>query len=107
MTTFSKFNIGQQVRHKLLGFLGVIIDIDPEYSLLESDITEELLKNKTFKKSPWYHVIMEDNNGYPIHTYLAEAQLSWENQKEHPEQPSLDELSNKIKKQFKKPKLRN
>lgn len=29
----SKFGIGQQVRHKLLGYLGVVIDIDPEYSL--------------------------------------------------------------------------
>ncbi|WP_226374937.1 heat shock protein HspQ, partial [Pectobacterium quasiaquaticum] len=29
----SKFGLGQQIRHKLLGFPGVIIDIDPEYSL--------------------------------------------------------------------------
>ncbi len=106
MIISSKFNIGQQVRHKLFGFLGVIIDIDPEYSLSESNL-EELSIHETFKKSPWYHVIMEDDNGYPIHTYLAEAQISWEIQKEHPEQPSLDELSNTIKKQFKKPKLIN
>lgn len=28
-----KFGIGQQIRHKLLGYPGVVIDIDPEYSL--------------------------------------------------------------------------
>ncbi len=27
----SKFGIGQQVRHTLLGYLGVIVDVDPEY----------------------------------------------------------------------------
>lgn len=31
----SKFGIGQQVRHTLLGYLGVVVDIDPEYSLDE------------------------------------------------------------------------
>lgn len=31
----SKFGIGQQVRHTLLGFLGVVVDIDPEYSLAD------------------------------------------------------------------------
>ncbi len=25
----SKFGIGQQVRHSLLGYLGVVVDIDP------------------------------------------------------------------------------
>jgi heat shock protein HspQ len=30
---------------------------------------------------------MEDDDGQPVHTYLAEAQLSGELQEEHPEQP--------------------
>lgn len=34
----SKYGIGQQVRHQLLGFLGVIVDVDPEYSLTEPAI---------------------------------------------------------------------
>ncbi len=106
MIKFSKFNIGQQVRHKLFGFLGVIIDIDYEYSLLESNI-KKLSINKAFKKTPWYHVIMEDDNGYPVHIYLSESQLSWVNNIKYLETSSLDELSNSIKKQFKKPKLRN
>ena len=36
----SKFGIGQQVRHSLLGYLGVVVDIDPEYSLDEPDVDE-------------------------------------------------------------------
>ncbi len=101
-----KFNIGQQVRHKLLGFLGVIIDIDPEYSLSEININELNIHN-SFKKYPWYHVIMEDDNGYPIHTYLSEIQLSWEIQKKQPNKSSLYKLSKKIKKQFKIQKSKN
>ena len=31
----SKFGIGQQVRHSLLGYLGVVVDILPAYSLSE------------------------------------------------------------------------
>ncbi|URJ23405.1 heat shock protein HspQ [Blochmannia endosymbiont of Camponotus sp. C-003] len=102
----SKFGIGQQVRHKLLGYLGVIIDIDPEYSL-EKPILDEITKNDTLRKSPWYHVVMEDEEGKPMHTYLAEAQLGYENIRTHPEQTTLDELSESIRLQLQTPRLRN
>ncbi len=36
----SKFGIGQQVRHTLLGYLGVVVDIDPEYSLDDPQLDE-------------------------------------------------------------------
>ncbi len=107
MIISSKFNIGQQVRHKLLGFLGVIIDIDAEYSLSKNKKYKKININKKFKKLPWYHVIIEDNNGCPIYTYLAEFQLIWEFKKNHPNQSSLDKLSKKIKKQFKFKKIKN
>ncbi len=103
MITYSKFNIGQQVRHKLLGFLGVIIDVDPIYSL--NNKKKNTKKNKS--KLPWYHVIIEDNNGYPIYIYLSEEQLSWEINKKHPKQKLLDYLSYKIKQQLKIYKSKN
>ncbi|QJC37152.1 heat shock protein HspQ [Enterobacteriaceae endosymbiont of Donacia thalassina] len=103
----SKFGIGQQVRHKLLGFLGVIVDVDPEYSLRDPKV-DEVAESITLRSKPWYHVVMEDDNGQPIHTYLAEAQLSGEPlDNEHPENSSLDELSAAIKKQLITPRLRN
>lgn len=85
----SKFGIGQQVRHTLLGYLGVIVDVDPEYSLAEPE-EDEIAANDELRAAPWYHVVMEDDDGQPIHTYLAEAQLSSETRDEHPEQPSLE-----------------
>ena len=69
----SKFGIGQQVRHSLLGYLGVVVDIDPVYSLSEPS-PDELAVNDELRAAPWYHVVMEDDNGLPVHTYLAEAQ---------------------------------
>lgn len=102
----SKFSIGQQVRHKLLGYLGVIIDIDPEYSL-EKPTVDEVTENDTLRKAPWYHVVMEDDNGKPIHTYLAEIQLGYEDAIMHPEQSTLDDLSESIRMQLKSPRLRN
>ncbi|QKJ86653.1 Heat shock protein HspQ [Paramixta manurensis] len=102
----SKFGIGQQVRHKMLGFLGVVVDVDPEYSLDEPDVNE-VAESDTLRAAPWYHVVMEDDDGQPVHTYLAEAQLSGEAQHEHPEQPSLDELAASIRQQLQAPRLRN
>lgn len=102
----SKFGIGQQVRHKLLGYLGVIIDVDPEYSL-EKPTLDEITEDDALRKSPWYHVVMEDEEGKPIHTYLAEIQLGYENNSIHPDQSTLDDLSASIRLQLQAPKLRN
>ncbi|SLM62161.1 MULTISPECIES: heat shock protein HspQ [Dickeya] len=90
-----KFAIGQQIRHKLLGFPGVIIDIDSEYSLAKPK-WEELSASDTLRTAPWYHVVMEDEYGRPVHTYLAEEQLV--NEVSNPVgHPSLDALAETIK----------
>lgn len=103
----SKFSIGQQVRHSLLGSLGVIIDIDAEYSLTQQASEDEVAADDRLRKSPWYHVVMEDDDGQPVHTYLAEIQLMREEDETHPEQPSLDELAASIRDQLLAPRLRN
>lgn len=47
----SKFGIGQQVRHSLLGYLGVVVDIDPEYSL-DDPSPDELAVNDELRAAP-------------------------------------------------------
>lgn len=106
MMIASKFGLGQQVRHSLLGYLGVIVDIDPEYSL-DAPAADEIANNDALRAAPWYHVVMEDDEGQPVHTYLAEAQLQSEVRDEHPEQPSMDELAHTIRQQLMAPRLRN
>lgn len=102
----SKFTIGQQVRHKLLGCLGVIVDVDPNYSLSKSKLEDANL-NDSLLNSPWYHVVIEDDDGQTVHTYLAEAQLDHEMYGSHEDHPSLDELAESIRYQFKAPNLRH
>lgn len=102
----SKFGLGQQVRHKLHGFLGVIVDVDPEYSLDDPEV-DDVAGSESLRDAPWYHVVMENEEGETVHTYLAEAQLSWELPGDHPEQPSMDELAASIREQLQAPRLRN
>ena len=102
----SKFGIGQQVRHSLLGYLGVVVDIDPEYSLDEPEV-DELAVNAELRAAPWYHVVMEDDDGQPVPTHLAQPQPRGELQADHPEQPSMDELARSIRQQLQAPRLRN
>jgi len=102
----SKFGIGQQVRHRLSGVLGVIVDVDPEYSLDEPKIEDVGAEDK-MRTAPWYYVVMEDEEGDQVHTYVAEIQLSGETSIEHPEQPSMDELAASVRQQLQAPHLRH
>jgi len=102
----SKYGIGQQVRHRLLGYLGVVIDVDAEYSLEKPDL-DEIAADESLRTAPWYHVVMEDDKGQPIHTYLAEIQIDHEARIPHPEQSSLDDLAESIRDQLLAPRLRN
>lgn len=107
MMTTSKYGIGQQVRHKLLGYLGVVVDVDAEYSLEQPHDDDDIAANTTLRELPWYHVVMEDDNGDAVHTYLAEVQITYEAVEDHPEQPSMDELAKSIRSQLQAPRLRN
>lgn len=78
----SKFGIGQQVRHSLLGCPGVVVDIDPEYSL-DEPLKDELADNAD--------VVMEDGEGKTVHCG----------------QSPMDELAYSIRRQLQAPRLRN
>lgn len=100
----SKFGIGQQVRHYFSGVLGVIIDVDPEYSL-EMPKVSEVDTSGVLCTSPWYHVVMESEDGNQVYTYIAETQLSCETSLDHPEQPAMDELAASIRRQLQASRL--
>ncbi|MDY0925314.1 heat shock protein HspQ [Enterobacter sp. CFBP8995] len=102
----TKFGIGQQVRHRLSGVLGVVVDVDPEFSLDEPEV-DDVAASETLRAAPWYHVVMEDEEGDQVHTYVAEVQLAGETSFEHPEQPSMDELAASIRQQLQAPSLRH
>ena len=51
-----KFQIGQQVRHKLFHYAGVIVGVDPIFN------------------KPWYHVAVTGGHG-ATQTYVTEQNL--------------------------------
>ncbi len=95
----TKFGIGQQVRHRLSGVPGVIVDVDPEYSL-DTPRLDEVGAAETLRTAPWYQVVMEDEEGDQVHTYIDEIQLSGETSSE---QPEMDELAASIHQQLQAP----
>ena len=102
----SKFRYRQRIPPYALRLQASRYRYQSRYSLAEPE-EDEIAANDELRAAPWYHVVMEDDDGQPIHTYLAEAQLSSETRDEHPEQPSLDELAKTIRQQLQAPRLRN
>lgn len=96
----AKFGIGQQVRHKTFGYLGVVVDVDPEYSLAKPKVETLDIEDKQ-RNAPWYYVVAEDNRGEAVHAYVAEVQLDKELFAFHPEQPVLDDFANAVQSQLK------
>ncbi len=68
----AKFDLGQVIQHKLFGYRGVIIDVDPEFSGSDAWY-EDMAQTKPPKDQPWYHVLVHDGQKQ---TYVAERNLS-------------------------------
>lgn len=66
-----KFTIGQLVHHRLFDYRGVVVDVDPEFSLSD-EWYEQVAKSRPPKDAPWYRVLV----GGAFHeTYVAERNL--------------------------------
>lgn len=66
-----KFHPGQLVRHLLLGYRGVVVDVDPHFQLSD-EWYEEMARSRPPKHEPWYHVLPHD---VAHRTYVAECHL--------------------------------
>ena len=71
MISNCKFAIGQVVHHKLFDYRGVIVDIDPTFSLSE-EWYEQVARSRPPKDAPWYRVLV---GGAEHETYVAEQNL--------------------------------
>lgn len=66
-----KYGVGQVVHHKLFDYRGVVVDVDPVFSLSDAWY-EEVAKSRPPKDAPWYRVLV----GGALHeTYVAERNL--------------------------------
>ena len=68
-----KFQIGQQVKHKLFNYAGVIVKVDLVFNSTE-EWYEAMAKSRPPKDKPWYHVVVTGGHG-ARHTYVTEQNL--------------------------------
>jgi heat shock protein HspQ len=65
------FSVGQIVRHKRLGYRGVVVDVDATFSLSQAWY-EQMARSRPPKDKPWYHVLVHQAQHQ---TYVAERHL--------------------------------
>ena len=70
MTT-AKHSIGDLIYHKLYGYRGVIVDIDPCFQLTD-EWYDKVASSRPPKNEPWYHVLVNQSLNS---TYVAEQNL--------------------------------
>lgn len=78
------FYPGQLVYHRLFKYRGVVVDVDPVFSL-SHEWYEQMAKSRPPKDRPWYRVLVHN----AVHqTYVAERNLEEDHSSEainHPE----------------------
>lgn len=70
----AKFTLGQVVKHRLLPFRGVIVDVDPEFNNTEEwwlSIPEPM---RPHKNQPFYHLLAENEETHYT-AYVSEQNL--------------------------------
>jgi heat shock protein HspQ len=82
----ARFQVGQIIHHRLFGYRGVVVDVDPTFQSTEGWY-ETMAKSRPPKDRPWYHVLVHEAMH---HTYVAEQNLEPDASEEpihHPELP--------------------
>ncbi len=65
------FDLGCVVTHKLYGYRGVIVAVDPR--CMAGDTWYQSNKTQPPREQPWYHVLVHDSGG--LSTYVAQSNL--------------------------------
>jgi heat shock protein HspQ len=67
----ARFGLGQLVHHKLFGYRGVIVGVDPSYQGTD-EWYERMAKTRPPKDRPWYNLLV---HGAAHQTYVSERNL--------------------------------
>lgn len=88
---YAKFLIGQQVRHRLFGFRGVVYDVDPEFGNTEEWYQSIPAEARPRKDQPFYHLLAQNHDQSPYVAYVSEQNLVPDESDEPFIHPDLDE----------------
>ena len=89
----ARFAIGDVVRHRMLGFRGVVFDIDPVFANTEEWYQAIPQDMRPSKAQPFYHLLAENGEGSYI-AYVSQQNLLVDDSDEpidHPAIPGLFE----------------
>lgn len=87
MAKAALFSVGQTVHHRLFGYRGVIIDVDPSFDG-DEEWYEMMALSRPSKTKPWYHLLVHGS----IHqTYVPEANLEADFTGDPIEHPELNQ----------------
>lgn len=67
----ARFSIGEVVEHRLFGYRGVIVDVDPDFRGTD-EWYDTMALSRPPRDRPWYHVLP---HGAEHQTYVAERNL--------------------------------
>ena len=84
----AQFDVGQVIYHRLFKYRGVIVGVDPEFSLTE-EWYEQVARSRPPRDAPWYHVLVD---GAEHTTYVAERNLVADGTGEPVDHPLVGEL---------------
>lgn len=80
------FAVGQVIRHRLFGYRGVIVDVDP-CCMQPDEWYEAVALSRPPRDRPWYRVLVHN----AVHeTYVAERNLEPDDSGEEVAHPDLD-----------------
>ena len=84
----ARFGVGDLVHHRLFGYRGVVVDVDPHFQLTE-EWYETVARSRPPKDRPWYQVLVHD----ALHTtYVAERNLDADDSAMPIDHPLVDQL---------------
>ncbi|MBW2267484.1 MAG: heat shock protein HspQ [Deltaproteobacteria bacterium] len=67
----TRFSVGDVIEHRLFGYRGVVLDVDPAFQLSD-EWYAKMARSRPPRDAPWYHVLVEDSDAP---RYVAEQNL--------------------------------
>lgn len=85
----ASFYLGQIVRHRDLGYRGVVYDVDPGYQGSEDWYQRHAGERRPPRDAPWYYVIVDEEEA---DTYVPEQNLEADDSGEPVWHPEIEDL---------------
>lgn len=89
----AKYPIGNQVKHRIFGFRGVIFDVDPVFANSDEWYDSIPADVRPRKDQPFYHLFAEAPDQAPYVAYVSEQNLVVDDELDEPiSHPDLEEV---------------